>query len=104
MLGCPNVTNPCEQCDRHTLEECMRCYGQGRSLCAAAAVVEHLIHMLRDAEHENDACQYLDLFRKWTYIAGGHLQAGVPRRVALSTTRAPAQIIRFRPRGGSRAA
>ena len=58
-----------------SLEACMNCYCRSRNLCAAAAVVEHLVERLQDAENEQEACVYLDLFRKWTYITGCHYRS-----------------------------
>ena len=96
-----------------SLEACMHCYCQSRNLCAAAAVVEHLVERLQDAEDDAEACLYLALFRKWVYITGCHYRSDrftLTRRVparkrdrlatanVLPGERATAQIIEFRPR------
>lgn len=95
------------RCVSHSLEACMHGYCRHRNLCAAAAVVEHLLGRLREADGDAEACVYLGLFRKWSYIAGCHFRterfalarpsvaAGQPLPVA---QRPSARIIQFRPR------
>ncbi len=94
-------------CANGSLEECMEGYCRHRNLCAAATVVELLLGRLREADTDADACVYLGLFRKWSYIAGCHFRKD---RFALATPRMragqslpvsqrpSARIIQFRPR------
>lgn len=103
----PNDENADGGCVSRSLEACMHGYCRHRNLCAAAAVVEQLLGRLREADNDAEACVYLGLFRKWSYIAGCHFRtdrftlarpaviAGQPLPVS---QRPSAQIIQFRPR------
>lgn len=89
------------------LAECMQGYCRHRNLCAAAAVVELLMRRLRAADNDAEACVYLSLFRKWSYIAGCHFRQdrfalAPPGGQSVADPRPGAQILQFRPRDSGR--